>query len=313
MKTNNKLVFSIAGALLLVALIALIVAASFWAFKQSETALEARRHTSDLILRANALMSELKDAETGQRGYLLTGDEAFLEPYLMVRDHIIGDLDQLRLLNSIPAANKPLNALVPLVDAKMTELAEVIELRRKHDMAAVLALLSHGDGQQLMTSIRAQMSAFNDIKQTELAKHEATLLQKMKNLFVIIVFASLLTLLFALSLPYFIYRESQQRIKNLLHIETQHLLELQEQTNKKLQQTNVNLEISEEKLAVTLNSIGDAVIATDAEARVTVLNAVAAKLTGWTQAEATGRPVAVIFHIINKHNREPITIPVMAT
>jgi len=313
LKTNNKLVFSIAGALLLVALIALIVAASFWAFKQSETALEARRHTSDLILRANALMSELKDAETGQRGYLLTGDEAFLEPYLMVRDHIIGDLDQLRQLNSIPAANKPLNALVPLVDAKMAELAEVIELRRKHDMAAVLTLLSHSGGQQLMTSIRAQMSAFNDIKHTELAKHEATLLQKMRNLFVIIVFASLLTLLFALSLPYFIYRESQQRIKNLLHIETEHLLELQEQTNKKLQQTNVNLEISEEKLAVTLNSIGDAVIATDAEARVTVLNAVAAKLTGWTQAEATGRPVAEIFHIINKHNREPITIPVMAT
>lgn len=312
MKENNKLVFSIAGALLLVVLIALIVAASFWAFKQNETALEARRHTNDLILRANALMSELKDAETGQRGYLLTGDEAFLEPYLMVRDHIIGDLDQLRQLNSIPAANKPLNALVPLVDAKMAELAEVIELRRKHDMAAVLTLLSHSGGQQLMTSIRAQMSAFNDIKQTELAKHEASLLQKMRNLFVIIVIASLLTLLFALSLPYLIYRESQQRIKNLLHLETRHLLERQEDINKKLQQTNVDLEISEEKLAVTLNSIGDAVIATDAEARITVLNAIAAKLTGWSQAEATGRPVAEIFHIINKYNRQPITIPVMA-
>ena len=52
--------------------------------------------------------------------------------------------------------------------------------------------------------------------------------------------------------------------------ERQHLLEIQEETNKQLQQANVTLRDSEEKLAVTLNSIGDAVIATDAEARVTL-------------------------------------------
>jgi hypothetical protein len=70
---------------------------------------------------------------------------------------------------------------------------------------------------------------------------------------------------------------------------------------------------SEEKLAVTLNSIGDAVIATDATARVTRLNHVAEQLTGWTEAEAIGRPVGEIFHIINQETRQPSTIPVMAT
>jgi len=69
----------------------------------------------------------------------------------------------------------------------------------------------------------------------------------------------------------------------------------------------------EEKLAVTLNSIGDAVIATDAEARVTLLNPLAERLTGWTQAEASGRPVNEIFHVINKETRQPSTIPVMET
>ena len=95
-----------------------------------------------------------------------------------------------------------------------------------------------------------------------------------------------------------------------MHLETQHLLEIQEEMNKQLQQTNVTLQVSEEKLAVTLNSIGDAVIATDAEGRVTLLNPLAERLTGWTQAEAAGRPVDEIFHIINPKTRLPAMIPV---
>jgi len=95
--------------------------------------------------------------------------------------------------------------------------------------------------------------------------------------------------------------------------EQQHLLVIQGEMNKQLQQTNITLQVSEEKLAVTLNSIGDAVIATDAEARVTLLNPLAEKLTGWTQAEAASRPVDDIFHIINKETRQTATIPVMQT
>jgi PAS domain S-box-containing protein len=95
--------------------------------------------------------------------------------------------------------------------------------------------------------------------------------------------------------------------------ERQHLLEIQEETNKQLQQTNVTLQVSEERLAVTLNSIGDAVIATDAEARITLMNPLAEQLTGWTQVSAAGRPVDDIFHIINKDTRHPATIPVMET
>ncbi len=98
-----------------------------------------------------------------------------------------------------------------------------------------------------------------------------------------------------------------------IEAERQQLLEIQEKTNIQLQQANVTLQLSEEKLAVTLNSIGDAVIATDAEARVTLLNPHAEKLTGWTQTEASGRPVGEILHIINKETRLPSAIPIMET
>jgi PAS domain-containing protein len=74
-----------------------------------------------------------------------------------------------------------------------------------------------------------------------------------------------------------------------------------------------NLRDSEELLAVTLNSIGDAVITTDADARVTRLNPVAEQLTGWKQAEAERSLVGEIFHIINQETRQVATIPVMET
>ena len=95
--------------------------------------------------------------------------------------------------------------------------------------------------------------------------------------------------------------------------ERQHLIEIEEEIKKQLQEANATLRESEEKLAVTLKSIGDAVITTDTKACITLLNPLAERLTGWTQAQAAGRPVDEIFHIINKETRQASTIPVMDT
>ena len=91
------------------------------------------------------------------------------------------------------------------------------------------------------------------------------------------------------------------------------VLENQVGMNRQLQQANATLQVSEENLSVILNSIGDAVIATDAKACVTFLNPVAAQLTGWTQAEATGQPIKEVFHILNQETRQAAAIPVMET
>lgn len=98
-----------------------------------------------------------------------------------------------------------------------------------------------------------------------------------------------------------------------IEAEREHLLAVQEETNTQLHLSNVTLQISEEKLAVTLHSIGDAVIATDAVGCVTLLNPLAQKLTGWTQQQAAGRPIADVFNIINQETRQPSVIPVMET
>src|SRR5688500_16834972 len=61
-------------------------------------------------------------------------------------------------------------------------------------------------------------------------------------------------------------------------------------------------------LLVTLSCIGDAVITTDAEGRVTFLNPVAESLTGWTQ-EAVGRPLDSVIRLVNEESRQPVEIP----
>ena len=65
-----------------------------------------------------------------------------------------------------------------------------------------------------------------------------------------------------------------------------------------------------ERFRLTLQSIGDAVIATDGAGRVTFLNGVAEGLTGWTTAEAVGRPLDQVLRIINEASREPVANPV---
>ncbi len=66
-------------------------------------------------------------------------------------------------------------------------------------------------------------------------------------------------------------------------------------------------------LRVTLSSIGDAVITTDVEGRVTFLNRVAESLTGWTQDEAMGRLLPDIFQILNEESRQPVENPALRT
>ena len=66
----------------------------------------------------------------------------------------------------------------------------------------------------------------------------------------------------------------------------------------------------QERAQVTLNSIGDAVMSTDIDARVTYLNTVAEALTGWSRKEAAGRPVTEVFRVIDAITREPAPIPI---
>ena len=72
------------------------------------------------------------------------------------------------------------------------------------------------------------------------------------------------------------------------------------------------IETQREQLRVTLSSIGDGVITTDQDGRVTLLNAIAEELTGWTNQDARGRPIEEVFPIVNRFTRQTVPNPVEA-
>jgi PAS domain S-box-containing protein len=77
-----------------------------------------------------------------------------------------------------------------------------------------------------------------------------------------------------------------------------------------LVQRETALRESEQRLATTLASIGDAVIATDVTGKITFMNIVAETLTGWPLRDASKKPVQEVFHIINENTREEVESPV---
>ena len=307
---SDRVIILLVAAVLLVALGATV---AFLIFGQIRQTAAAQNHAATVVSAADNLLSALKDAETGQRGYLLTSAESFLEPYLEVRGGIEGQMENLRGLTVSVDARKHLAALVPLIDAELADLSTIIELHRNHHVAAALALVVGGEGKRIMDSIRSEMSGFTAIEKNLLAEREAEFRSSIRSLFAILIFANLFVILFAMLFFSSVSRRTRLSLTKLARRETQHLIHIQTSQNNLLRMANVTLRESEEKLAITLNSIGDAVIATDVEARVTLLNPVAERLTGWTLAEALGRPVSDVFTIINKESRLPSTIPVLET
>ena len=310
MKATHTILVSFILAILLV-VSALTI--SIGSYRQIESALDAQQRSELAILEANAVLSALKDIETGQRGFLLTGNERFLDPYLTARKDIPARIKALKASANRVEAKKHVAALEPLINSKLVHSANVIELRRNDDINGATALVSGGEGNRLMEAVRTEIAAFISIEQSGLVLRKESLKSKMRYLFNIIMGVATLWMLFAIAFIYLNYQRAKQRIKNVVHLETKHLLDVQQQTSEKLQQANLILLVSEEKLRITLSSIGDAVIATDADARITLLNPVAENMTGWQQADAIGRPIAEVFTIINKQTRQTASIPVLDT
>jgi diguanylate cyclase (GGDEF)-like protein len=107
---------------------------------------------------ANRVLHNLEDAETGQRGYLLTGDESYLSPYRQG----VQDLDDTVLhLQQVVANDETSLELVRRIEhaktAKVTELARSIELARSGNRSAAIALVQTNEGKRYMDNLRSDL------------------------------------------------------------------------------------------------------------------------------------------------------------
>ncbi len=98
--------------------------------------------------------------------------------------------------------------------------------------------------------------------------------------------------------------DEEERLKSVALQTAQNILLARERAEDSLRQHS-------EWLHVTLSSIGDAVISTDTEGRVTFMNGVAELLTGWPLGEALGQPLSDVFQIVNEYTRQPVENPAL--
>jgi len=113
-------------------------------------------HTHDVLRQTELVVSTLKDAETGQRGYLLTGIGRFLDPYTSAISQVGPQFDTLRHLTlDNPSQQRRLDAMQPIIAEKLDELRATIETRQRLGAAAAIARVSAERGKILMDSIRA--------------------------------------------------------------------------------------------------------------------------------------------------------------
>ena len=135
---------------------------------------QAIAHSSTVRMHLQRVFSMLQDAETGQRGYLLTGQEKYLAPYTMATRQIGPELSRLAvLLESDPGQRAKVGRLQIIVARKLAELGETIERNRDGDHRGALALVSTDAGYVLMDDARKMTSEIQAAQTRERAIHVA--------------------------------------------------------------------------------------------------------------------------------------------
>ena len=140
----------------LVALLLILFAASSALSVRAYVLYErANLATAAVIGTSNDLLIELLNAETGQRGYLLTGESVYLQPYDTARSMIPADQQRLgSQVSAVPGGGHYVAALNTLVAAKLAVMAETIKLERAGDHAGAVRIVNTNQGKQIMDQAR---------------------------------------------------------------------------------------------------------------------------------------------------------------
>jgi CheY-like chemotaxis protein/signal transduction histidine kinase/CHASE3 domain sensor protein len=135
-----------------------VILISFFSYRAQEvraSTADLVSHTIEVREQLQALVSVLKDAETGQRGFLLTNTESYLLPYTNAKAALPGQLTRLRsLISDNPEQVQRLDSAAAMARDKMDELAESIELRRTLGAEAALAVVRTNRGKVAMDRLR---------------------------------------------------------------------------------------------------------------------------------------------------------------
>ena len=274
-----------------------LVAAILLVYRDGVLYGEARREarqTEQLVATTASLLSALKDAETGQRGYLLTGRAEYLDPYTSALNVIRHDLEQLNALVMRPENRERMPRLEQFVESKLAELRKTIDLRKTAGGEAALNVVLLGQGKETMDQIRILCSEIDATARSAMLTSQRAMegsAQRLRRFSV----GSLLILFCILSTAILSIGRATAARQNLI---------------RELDASRSEAARARDTLELTLRSIGDAVISTNERGEIRFMNLVARSLTGWTDDSAIGQHLPRVFRVVNERTRDTVESPV---
>jgi methyl-accepting chemotaxis protein len=154
-----------AGFALSIVLMATIGVVAYRSINTLSTTSQMVTHTHHVLELLDDVFNVLQDAEIGMRGYVITGDENFLEPYQNAETKIVTVVNDLRtLIADNPAQQKRLVQAEPVIVSKLSLTKRYIDMRKARETEAVTNLVQAGEGQKLMDDLRR---IFGEMEQEE--------------------------------------------------------------------------------------------------------------------------------------------------
>jgi len=245
------------------------------------------RHTLDVLTTSHQSEQLLIDMESRVRGFNMTGDTRFLDPYNLADSQLDAKLNTLTSLVAGDADQKEEVIKIQATVDRWRNLAKRLIQEGKY-ISTLQELEEELEGKALVDSIRSQMDVFFREEEQQLAAHRSDIdLTKQ-----IILISEVLTIGLVMLLTGFHLWKQMQKLAasyedSLREVATQ-----------------------KEWFRVTLSSIGDAVIVTDLNGQTTFMNAEAERMCGWPFGEAQGKPLRAIFRIVNEETRRSVDDPV---
>jgi len=159
--------------------------------------------THQAIVSLQSLFSKLQDAETGQRGYLLTGDISYLAPYQTARSAIDNEIAKVaeRTGENVGQSER-LDSLKQHVNAKLSELADAIALRRSGGFDAALALVRSDRGKLEMDAIRDGIDAMSQVENNTRSERLSEMARAQQQALISTVLAAVLGIFLTLVIGY---------------------------------------------------------------------------------------------------------------
>src|SRR5882672_272537 len=174
-------------ALIFLAAAALLAASMAFTYRSGVTAIAGERKMAGQLMILQELedfFSSLKDTETGQRGYLLTGEESYLQPYTNGLAQLQTELDALERLGAREELSRErVERVARLTRQKLAEIDRTIQLRRDKGLEAALEIVRADVGREVMTQIRAEVREMRNEEQEEFrqAGHSADWAVRIRN------------------------------------------------------------------------------------------------------------------------------------